>query len=279
MKKIGLGVLITITVLALSGVAAAIPNQAANIAKEKAKAPDLEKIEFIHWKKGFAKPPCNNNEICEPKLGENPSCADCKNGGNGEEPTTTCYAFMGKYGKRLLKWGETSVDYVINPGGLSEVFVTGAISAGAEEWDVNTGAELFNDSYAISTGPETTYKVQNYVNAISFDDYYSNPDIIGAANVWYNPATKEIVEFDIVFETNYAWGDCLGNEATCYSDGMMDLQNIAIHELGHGAGLADIYEIECSEVTMYGYSAYGETQKRTLETPDVTGIQALYGGF
>lgn len=279
MKKIGLGVLIIITVLALSGVAAAIPDQAANIAKEKAKAPDLEKIEFIHWKKGFAKPPCNNNEICEPELGENPSCADCKNGGNGEEPTATCYAFMGKYGKRLLKWGGLPVNYVINPGGLSETFVTGAISAGAEEWDANTGAELFNDSYAISTGPETTYKVQNYVNAISFDDYYSNPDIIGAANVWYNPATKEIVEFDIVFETDYAWGDCLGNEATCYSNGMMDLQNIAIHELGHGAGLADIYEIECSEVTMYGYSAYGETQKRTLETSDITGIQKLYGGF
>jgi len=279
MKKIGLGILIAITVLALSGVAAAIPNQAANMVKEKAKAPDLEKIEFIHWKKGFAKPPCDNDGTCEPELGEKPSCADCKNGGNGEEPATTCYAFMGKYGKRLLKWGELPVNYVINPDGLSETFVEGAISAGAEEWDENTGAELFNDTYTVSTGPETEYKVQNYVNAISFDDYYLDSDIIGAANVWYNPATKEIVEFDIVFETDYGWEDCLGNEATCKSNGVMDLQSIATHELGHGAGLADIYEIECSEVTMYGKSDYGETQKRSLETPDITGIQALYGGF
>jgi hypothetical protein len=28
---------------------------------------------------------------------------------------------------------------------------------------------------------------------------------------------------------------------------------------------------------MYGYSNYGETQKRTLEPPDVKGLQTLYG--
>ena len=44
MKKIGLGILIGIVVIALSGVALAISNQGA----EKSKAPDLEKIEFIH---------------------------------------------------------------------------------------------------------------------------------------------------------------------------------------------------------------------------------------
>ena len=286
MKKIGLGILIAVTVLALSGVAtAALMIPAAEKAKEKAEAveqspvisgdwalstPGLEKIEFIHWKKGFAKPPCDTDGSCEPELGENPSCADCKNGEEDPTPTATCYAFMGQYGKRLLKWGELSVNYVINPDGLSQTFVTGAISAGAEEWDANTGADLFG-SYSIDE--TATYRVQNYVNAISFDDYYSDPDIIGAATVWYNPATKEIVEFDIVFETDYTWGDATVNPS------VMDLQSIATHELGHGVGLADVYEIDCSEVTMYGYSGYGETQKRTLETPDVTGIQALYGGF
>lgn len=278
MKKLGLGILVVVISLTLSGLVIAISDQAADVAKEKAKTPDLEKIEFIHWKKGFTKPFCNNNEICEPELGENPSCVDCKNG--EEEPApTTCYAFFGKYGKKLLEWKKLPVNYVINPGELSETFVTEAILAGAEEWDKNTVADLFNDSYIVSTGPETTYKVQNYVNAISFDDYYLDPDIIGAATVWYSPATKEIVEFDIVFETNYAWGDCLGSESTCKSNEVMDLQSIATHEIGHGVGLADVYKTECSEVTMYGYSGYGETQKRTLETPDITGIQALYGGF
>ena len=272
MKKIVLGILIGIIVLALSGVAVAVPNQAANIAKEKAKAPDLEKIEFIHWKKGFAKPPCDNDGTCDPE--ENPSCADCKNGNEEEPAPTTCYAFLGKYGKRLLKWGELPVSYVINPinpDELSETLVTSAISAGAEEWDNWTGAELFNDSYGID--PTAIYGAQNYVNAISFGDYYSDPNIIAVATVWYRPATKEIVEFDITFETDYTWGDATDDSL------VMDLQNIATHELGHGVGLADVYDEACSAVTMYGYSDYGETQKRTLADSDITGIQALYGGL
>ena len=88
MKKLGLGILIGIVVLALSGVAVAISNQGA----DKAKAPDLEKIEFIHWKKDFAKPEAAK----APK-------------------TPTCYAFLGKYGKTYLKRTTLPVKYVINP--------------------------------------------------------------------------------------------------------------------------------------------------------------------
>jgi len=40
--------------------------------------------------------------------------------------------------------------------------------------------------------------------------------------------------------------------------------------------LADVYETACSDVTMYGYSDYGEIDKRTLEAPDIKGLQTLY---
>ena len=279
MKK-GLGILvavIAVVVLIVSGVAAANPDKAADVAKEK--APNLEKIDFIHWKKGFAKPPCNNNGICDP--GENPSCPDCKNGGNGDEepdPTATCYAFLGKYGKTLLKWKELPVRYTINPtnsDGLEELFITDAISAGAEEWDSWTDAELFNDLYGIDY--TAIWGVQDYKNAITWDDYPTE-GVIAVCRVWYNPATKAIVEFDVMFDTDWTWGDAEATETTDPNDStaVMDLQNIATHELGHGAGLDDVYEAECSEVTMYGRSNYEETQKRDLETPDITGIQELY---
>lgn len=74
-----------------------------------------------------------------------------------------------------------------------------------------------------------------------------------------------------MFDTDFTWGDATIDPA------VMDLQNIATHEIGHGAGLDDVYDLACSEVTMYGYSDYGETKKRTLEEPDITGIQELYG--
>jgi len=230
----------------------------------------LEKIEFIHWKKDFAKPTCNNNGICEPELGENASCADCKNGEEEPAPTATCYAFLGQYGKTLLKWGKLPVSYVINPTntqGLTDSFITDAVYTSAETWDAATGQELMN-GYIVDN--EVVYGVQDYKNAIDFGNY-STIGVIAVTTVWYNPATKAIVEFDVMFDTDWTWGDATSDVTK------MDLQNIATHELGHGVGLADVYDTVCQEVTMYGYSNYGETQKKTLETPDITGLRKLYG--
>ena len=55
----------------------------------------------------------------------------------------------------------------------------------------------------------------------------------------------------------------------------MDLQNIATHEFGHAAGLDDYYQ--CDLETMYGYSYYGDIEKRDLYDGDIAGIQKLYG--
>jgi len=249
MKKIALGILIAVTVLAVSGVAAAsmmIP--AADQAKEKAKAPekspaigenwDLERVDFIH----YAKP-----------------------ASPGKTKTETCYKLLG------VKWKSLPVDYVINPANpdeLTEEFVTSAISISAETWDDATLSELFNDAYTIDYTAQ--YGIQNFENAIDFGDY---PDdrVIAVTSVWYTPRGKQIVEFDIRFNTRFSWGDATLNSA------IMDLQNIATHELGHGVGLDDIYTSTCSEVTMYGYSDYGDVEKRTLEQPDITGLQKMYG--
>ena len=57
----------------------------------------------------------------------------------------------------------------------------------------------------------------------------------------------------------------------------MDLENIATHELGHTLGLGDIYTDACQVVTMYGYSGTGDIEKRSLEQPDINGLQTLYG--
>jgi len=218
-------------------------------AKENAKAPEkspvigdnweLERIDFIHYAK-----PVNP--------GKPPS-------------TTTCYKLLG------VKWKTFPVSYVINPSNpqsLPEGFVTSAISTAAETWDAATSTELLNDAYAINY--TARYGVQNYQNAIAFGDY-PNDNVIAVTSVWYSPRGKQIVEFDMLFNTRFAWGNAT-SDATA-----MDLQNIATHELGHGVGLADIYSTTCSAVTMYGYSSYGETSKRTLEQPDIAGLWNMYG--
>ena len=247
MRKLALGILIAVTILAVSGIAVAISNNGERAPKSK--APDLEKIEFIHWKKEYGKPEAAKG----PKA-------------------PTCYKFLTP-GKYPIRWQgvEPLVSYVINPTNpqdLSETFVTGAVRTSAETWDGATSKELMNDVYTVDY--TATYGVQNYENAITFGDYPTT-GVIAVTTVWYNPATKAIVEFDVMFDTDWTWGDAILDSTK------MDLQNIATHELGHGVGLADVYDKACETVTMYGYSTNGETQKRTLEQPDITGLQKLYG--
>jgi len=202
---------------------------------------DLDRITFIHYRGGSV------------KIIEKPA------------RPATCYKLMG------IKWSSLPVNYVINPTNpqnLSESFITSAISTSAEAWDAVTSKELFNNSYTINYSAQ--YGIQNFENAIVFGNYPNN-GVIAVTSIWYNRKTKEIVEFDMLFNTYYAWGDATQNSS------VMDLQNIATHEFGHSVGLNDVYTTVCSAVTMYGYSNYGETNKRTLEEPDIIGLQKIYG--
>ena len=199
---------------------------------------DLIRVDFIH----YAKPPATGS----PK---------------GE----ACYKLIG------VKWKSLPVSYLINPTNpqnLSEAFVTTAISTSAETWDAETSKELFNNAYTINYTAQ--YGFQDFKNSIEFGDY-PDDNAIAVTSVWYTPAGRQLVEFDQLYNTRFVWGDAAVDGTK------MDLQDIATHELGHAAGLADIYSTACSTVTMYGYSAYGETSKRTLEQPDITGLQKMYG--
>jgi len=241
------------------------PNEEASITP-----PGLEKVVFIHYKKGYGGY-CNNNGDCEPELGENPSCADCKKDKVNGEEESTCYAFL----DRWAKWKESPIDYVIdpnNPDGLEESFVTNAISAGAEEWDVHTTTELFG-TYSIDYSSSWDSDAPDGRNELLFGDY-SQDGVIAVTVIWGyfsgRPSARRIIEFDVLFDTDFTWGDATVNPE------VMDLQNIATHEIGHGAGLGDLYDTVCAEETMYGYSNYGETKKQTLESGDIIGIQKLY---
>ncbi len=106
-------------------------------------------------------------------------------------------------------------------------------------------------------------------NSIVFG-YYLYPGVIAVTSTWYYSNTGQILEFDMLLNSAYRWGDAT------VTPGVMDLQNIATHELGHSIGMNDIYDGACDNVTMYGYSNYGDTNKRTLETADITGLLTLY---
>ncbi|NIO43954.1 MAG: matrixin family metalloprotease [Candidatus Aenigmarchaeota archaeon] len=225
----------------------------------------LEKITFIHYKRGFAKPTCNNNGVCEPELGEKKNCADCKNGG---EETSNCYGFI----SRGFKW-KTTEDFYINPAnpdGLSSAFIKNIMIVATDEWNKYTTFNIFGSAILDNSAGWGEY---NEKNEISFGDY-PQTGVIAVTNIWGYfsgpPGQREILEYDIMFDTDFTWGDATVINMT------MDLQNIAVHEFGHGAGMDDLYTTSCSLETMYGYSTEGETIKRDLHTGDIIGIQKLY---
>lgn len=176
----------------------------------------------------------------------------------------TCWSTFATWGTRL------PVTYTINPTnpqGLSQSFVTSAISRSAETWDYATPKELFNNVYKIDYYAK--YGKYDGKNSLVFG-YYPYSGVLAVTGIWYYTSTGQIVETDMLFNTAYRWGDATINPS------IMDLRNIATHELGHVVGMNDIYGSSCYYVTMYGYGSTGETKKRTLETPDITGLLTLY---
>jgi len=140
---------------------------------------------------------------------------------------------------------------------------------------------LFNDIYTVNYSATWDTEAPDYKNELVFGDYHEE-GVIAVCIVWGYfrgpPSTRRIVEFDIMFNTDYTWGYAgVTDEDNPYDLDIMDLQNIATHELGHSVGLGDLYDDVASEETMYGLSEYGETKKRTLYLGDIAGIQKLYG--
>lgn len=244
MKKISLIIILLLTLFIFS-----VVTSVSVLAKKSEGQEPLQKITFVHYKKGYARP----------------------NSGN-RKARTICYSFLANG----AKWKSLPVNYIIdpdNPDGLSSNFINNAIHKSAEEWDKYTSRELFGN-YLVDYNASWDSSRPDGRNEFVFGNY---PEfgVIAVTNIWgyfYGKASqRKIVEFDVMFDTDYEWGDAILNPA------VMDLQNIATHEIGHGVGLADLYSTSCSLETMYGYSNYGETQKRDLGTGDILGLRKLYG--
>lgn len=144
-----------------------------------------------------------------------------------------------------------------------------------------TWSNVSNQWYRQQRGSDTdwlNYGYDSYVLAVWYHPSYQqygqgswpwSSNAIAVNVYWYSGDL--ILHNDVCFNNyNFTWSD--SGQA-----GRMDVQNIAAHEFGHNLCLSDIYESYASEYTMYGYSSYGETKKRTLEQDDINGIRYIYG--
>jgi len=230
-------------------------------------APEISKIVFVHYPQGKGWGP-----------GGNPN----KGGGNGEEKLW--YKYSG------IHWASMPVEYYVNTYNLPLGISADAIQDAFATWD--SASDPYEVSYQGSTSSvpgdfEATWNeelgewagAENVVGWKNITDY---PRAIAVTYMTYETLSKELIEVDTVLNSNSAftwWQNSAGevwdsdNNSDAYD---VDVQNIMTHEAGHWLVLGDLYNKPASTQTMYGISPEFELQKRSLESGDEAGIQAIY---
>jgi len=245
MKRFVLAVALA-ALVAASGFSVALAKPAAPPPK------DIEKVVFIHYRAPGKPPWAGPKEPKEPKEAEGYKL------------------FRGG-----VKWAELPVSYAINEN--VDASARAEITAAFEEWDDNTSKELYNDIVGTTDKAGANQDWENTIAWVSMD----SSNIIAMCTFWYYVNTKELFEFDIEFNTEFEWGingvTIEGANEASGDPSFMDIRNIATHEAGHTLVLDDLYQNQYAEMTMYGYSEYGEVKKISLEPGDITGLQKLYG--
>lgn len=170
------------------------------------------------------------------------------------------YSYSGRH------WHSNSlpVKYYINELGTPDTtdeFT--AVQSAFQTWEDDPGS--FMDYTYMGTTNKSGDHLDDY-NTVSWV-YINDPIHPAYCRIWWYTYSKELVEFDMVFDEAYTW-----------SLPQYDVQNVATHEAGHTLNLNDLYDSANSEETMYGITSPGETKKSTLNAGDIAGIRHIYPG-
>jgi hypothetical protein len=254
--------LLAVSVVAALLLSLAAPVAAAPPADNPGKgAPEISKIVFVHYPQGKGWGPGGNSN---------------KGGGNGVEKLW--YKYSG------IHWASMPVEYYVNTSSLPSGISVDAIQDAFTTWDNTSGP------YAVSYQGPTSSLPDNLdgQNVVGWENITDYPHAIAVTYIWYNTLSKELVEVDTALNSNSAFkwwqisvSDEEANNATWPEDDTssaydVDVQNIMTHEAGHWLTLDDLYKKPASTQTMYGISPEFELQKRSLESGDEAGIQAIY---
>jgi len=231
----------------------------------------LERRVHIFWRKGHG--PQHNNA----KGGNGGGKPDKPGGGKPGGGTSDCYSYLANG----AKWKVTEPYMVDQLGGweIDGPGLSAAIAQSVSAWNGPAGVTVLGSETVglVDGADEVSTDGKNEVLFGTIDD----PGVIAVTITWGifggPPKNRQLVEWDLVFNgPGFVWGDAGPTDEGYLGDtSVMDLLNIAVHEVGHAAGMGHP-DGACGDETMYAYAEYGETKKRTLNAGDIAGIQALY---
>ena len=200
-----------------------------------------------------------------------------KGKGNGHKPPSggiptdqsTTYKYNG------VHWETPNVTYRVDQAssGLDPASALAAVQAGFDAWENELNpfglpdASIIDYTYDLSPVTTSGEPKLDGENSVSWGTTPSNA--IAVTYYWYTRRGKKLVEFDMVLSKALPWS--AAGAANTY-----DVQNITTHEAGHTLVLLDLYNYADSKLTMYGYGALGETNKRDLGLGDMLGVEKIY---
>jgi len=197
-------------------------------------------------------------------------------GGSGgtsdTEPTgdSRCYSLFAKGSK----WKGVE-PWLLNPSnieGLSDSFLLDNLQSNIQKWEDESATNILGEGAITSAILVADTISPDGENEVYFGDI-ADPNSIAVTIVWGifggPPGNRILVEWDQVYDdVTFDWSSTGVAEK-------MDFENISTHEMGHSLGLSHP-DNTCTVETMYAFAGEGETNKRTLENGDVTGINKLY---
>ncbi len=178
------------------------------------------------------------------------------------------------------------------PSGMTDASSRDAIAAGANTWDDNVASNIYADGSAVIV--DSSKVVDNPLSSTPKRDGYNvnawwglGSNYLGLCRWWTNGVAADgyysIIEADVWYSRDKSWTT---DWNTAVSTGKIDLQSVAVHELGHGIGMGDIYSstyggtLDPSDPRTKDFdqvmNLYNGPQ-RLLGNGDLTGVQKLYG--